>query len=1848
MPCFVSLQLLRMTKLIDNPTEPPPEPPKFQKHWLSRLVQPYKKQAVGIIAIASLGGIAYLGLDFWVKRNLPSVIESQGSKLLNRPVEVGKVESFSLIGITLESVSLPATATDKDHLTIDGIKVGFNLLPVIFRRNLPLALTVIQPQVYLEQEADGSWLNLNFPQAKGEESPISLTITAKIEQGDIKIVPYGKSLLKIQLDGEGRYNPQKQGQIQYDLEANIAKAIATLQGETLLETGTTATKLLIKDLVLADLVNIIPNAPVNLTQGVVDADLDVNIPSLSEFTSANIEGTLRVGEIRGDVAGREIEGKSWLQFGGSNVEVQQTQARIETIEAKVSGAVDLQQGYDLDLGILPFDLASLPKTLTTELPVPVTGEVKGDIQLRGDIEQPRITGKISNTKPVTIDKESLKTLSANFTADLNKFTLQDLRIIPLVGGIVKVTGEIATNLQQSLANNQQIDPAKMPLDFTLEADLPSQAIASSYWQFPDNTSVGNLSSEGTVTGSIADPRVQLQWRIQEATISGEPLKGEGKIAFVNHNLQLQDSVLELGTGKIAVEGTTNLKQKTWQTAIAANDLSLTPFLSQLPLAGINLNHPITINNAQANLSGNLDTISLGKIKGLASINLDVNNNPVTINSSLNQGEINAAVNTETIVVNQYISNLPTSVTIQSSKFDISSQIEPLLSEKTDLSSLRTNINANLLIAEGIVTAQGSLQNNQWQGNIQGNNLKPSLLSTQLPEKLAQIDTKIQLSGNLPTLIAQPENVSLKADQIEITMGQQYLNASGDIVLANLLTNPDIANVTLEVDTLLDFNNLYLQEFVSSNYQQSLINIPKILGQAELAGKLRGKNLISNPTQPGNLFLAGDITLNNLTVQDTVFDPVMKGSISIDPNAKIAVAIQGQQDIIAAAVEPCASSRCRFPYLPTDLNFRINDNQNTSIKAMGKRQGDIFQVNIAQFPLALLNITPAKPVGLVSPLEGIVTGDVGINLFSLGTSGNITVEKPGIEYLEADKFAVNFTYDLERNFAEITTASLLLKDSEYNLNGNINLASGQIQGKLDIPQAYIQDTLTTLGWYSIADAIDLFDYTEFASAEALKLNNIKTAGKSIEDKLQLLANIEQQFQEIIAAQIASNLPTQLDITGGYSGEVLIAGNITNPEINFALNAQDWQWEPQKTITTSLPDQDLENLNYQIIAINKVTKLNSQVIAIPQIKLQGKVKNQVLNLDTAQLQLEDATFATSGTFSPETQDVKFEINNLSTDTISKLVRIPVEVTGTINTNGTFKGTIKQPELSGNIVFADGVLNQQQLGANITGDYNYENQKLNFNIAEPDSLQISATIPYPIQPQVNDQVTADIKLTTEAFTLLGALTKNNLAWMGGEGNLQIAATANIDLNRGQLLDNVEAKGEVILDQVQVKAANINEILTATGKINLNGQVVDVASFKAKIGNKDLSITGKFPLINAVNNVQNPLTINIPPGDIELKELYQGGVAGNIIFTGTALEPIISGEVALEYGDFSIPKNLLKQDPAKSETTNNNRNPNSKFSYQVLAKDFSVKLGEFRLELKSLANQGVLQLIDLYGFEIEGGLNLNGTLNDISQLTGEGTLKLNAGVVGWLTNNFFLARDRDNLIVFDPDAKITNPSIDIQLRSSVEELNQVRQLDQGSNEIIDDILQANRIRNIDVRINIEGKVEEILGTIAQTDTCDISPDNVAITGNAAYSNLELAKLNDCVKSERSLLDNTAIKLSSEPYRSEGEIVNLLGYQSLFLSPNNRNNSLLNLAISQFVYKPIERRFLFEAENFFVRVGKNFGIDYFRAFPFVEISSQLGNSNLYLRGIYDPNVIKTQSSSTDTNTNREVYEVGLEYRLKF
>ena len=279
---------------------------------------------------------------------------------------------------------------------------------------MPLDATLVNPNIYLEQEEDGEWINLNFLQSDEEEKDplLYFDVDVDVEQANITAVPYQQNPLQAKVDGSGRFQ-QKQGLLDYDLDATIEQAKATIKGETKLETGSTDTKLLVKDLALSDAATLLPNSPVELNSGILNADLDINIPSFEEITAANIQGMVNLQNVAGLATDLEapITAKSKLNFNGRNGEVKQTEATLGDITAQVDGQVNLDSGYDLNINVLPFQLASVPRKLTQQLPVDLAGEVEAQVKLRGEIKDPQLTGNFNNTQTVIIDQTPLKPVS---------------------------------------------------------------------------------------------------------------------------------------------------------------------------------------------------------------------------------------------------------------------------------------------------------------------------------------------------------------------------------------------------------------------------------------------------------------------------------------------------------------------------------------------------------------------------------------------------------------------------------------------------------------------------------------------------------------------------------------------------------------------------------------------------------------------------------------------------------------------------------------------------------------------------------------------------------------------------------------------------------------------------------------------------------------------------------------------------------------------------------------------------------------------------------------------------------------------------------------------------------------------------------------------------------------------------------------------------------------------------------------------------------------------------------------------------------------------------------------------
>ncbi len=1852
---------------------PPSEKPNLREDLLQKLKCPSKKVTIIGISAIILGIGGYWGLQVLVKQKLPPFLETQIGNMIDRPIDLGEVKGFSLNKVRFGETTIPTTVTDPDYVNVEEVKVGFNIFPLIFRRTLPLEVTLLQPQVYAEQSQNGEWLNLDFlPRESEKKEPlIYFDVTVNVEEGDITAVPYNQSPIEIAIDGTGRYNPTNNTQIEYDLEAAIAQAKATIQGETLIETGKTDTKLLIKDLALTDLATLLPNPPVNLSSGTLNADLDINIPSFEEINSTNVEGKLSRQGLSGAVKdlSAPIRARSRLNFGGKTAQVKETQASIGDITAQLAGTVNWQQGYDIAIDVLPFRLSSLAKILPTGLSLDATGEVTAKLKVTGEIREPIVAGKINNTEPLKIAKSQFKDIQANFTVDLNQVVLNNLIITPIAGGKITAQGKIATNLP-SLASDRGINPEKMPVNFNFTADLPTEEIIAPYYRFPTQIEIGSFTATGEVKGTITNPEALVKWQIPPEKTSRPEEKnvsGAGEIALINNNLLLQDTELLVGEGQIEVEGQGNLKAKTWRTDLKANSLALTPFLAQLQLKGVNLDRPISIDNANAQFKGKLDALDLNKIAGIADLNLDVDGGDVVVNSKLDRGTIQAKAVTRDISVGKFIPNLPIPTEVRSAQLDLSGRLQQLLefSQYPNLSSLDANLDANLATADGTVIAKSKLINNQWQTDIKAANLNTNyLLDTFAPNnegvpKLDSLNAQVDLTGSINPILDREVNFPIKVNKFALQTGNQSLEAQGNLLISDLTTNPDVASANLDINSKIDFDKLPLKEIVTqaSNNNQLVADAVNVSGNVEFQGKLQGKNLISAPTTPGNISLTGDLRLENFAFSDTVFEPVMTGNLVAQPGARIAINLQGQQDVIAAALESCTANRCRFPYLPTGVELRQGEDTSQPIIAEGRKQGDIFSLDIINFPLALLNLSPAKPLGIRGALNGKVTGEVNANLYSLATTGEVTVERPAIGYIQADRFNAKFNYDSNRNIAEVATASLDLGKSQYNFQGGVNLQSGELEGKLNIPQAYIQDILTTFRWFTLEDLARLWQTPDYAQSIAVKPDSIITVNESITYKLNVLREIENRIQALAETKKAGNIPTLLDIEGGYQGEIIVDGTITNPQVSFSVEGDNWEWHTQPGFV------DIIKNVKPLVGFFGLVKKESPRIALNQLRIQGDFQGETVNLDTATIQVEDAVLSVDGQLSANQQNANYQVQNLTVNTINKFTTIPVDLTGTIDTTGKVTGTLSQPQIEGQITFTDGSFNGQELPLKIAANYNYQDNLFTLKTSEPSSIQVDASVPYPIQPAKSDRVYVDIELTSEAFSLLGIFTSNNLTWIGGEGTAKLQGVGRVDLAREQILYDLNATGEVNLDNATVKSAYFEAPLRASGKVTLNNQVVTVETLQGKFAEKDLSVKGSLAILYAVTNLDNPLTINLPPGEIDIEELYKGEIAGEVILTGAALSPTISGEVSLQDGRVFLPKNKSNDSQAETEATvveniqaasTNPESPTEEPPAVIIVRlqDLQVNLEDFKFRQSPL-----------YEFEVAGDLTLNGTLDELPNLQADGTIQLTEGNVDLLSNNFSLVRRHENIIAFNPEAGIFNPYLDIQMTTEVPLLNESglsnRQLSQGSNEIPDPLAAVGNAKILTVNLEIDGEVQEILPSLGQepSDYCRVRPDNAPLTGEVGYTQAQLDQLAKCIEvaalsegDDRQLLNSPAVSLSSTPSRSEGEIISLLGNRFIDLAEKLQNatsEELFNIGATQFVIAPLQRLLLNEFDDAVVKAGKEIGLDYLRVFPFVEGVYEI-NQDSSIRATYNYPINLVDFINGDQNFTSNRNEVKVEYQLRF
>ncbi|NEP26601.1 translocation/assembly module TamB domain-containing protein, partial [Moorena sp. SIO3I6] len=987
------------------------------------------------------------------------------------------------------------------------------------------------------------------------------------------------------------------------------------------------------------------------------------------------------------------------------------------------------------------------------------------------------------------------------------------------------------------------------------------------------------------------------------------------------------------------------------------------------------------------------------------------------------------------------------------------------------------------------------------------------------------------------------------------------------------------------------------------------------------------------------------------VNDLTFEPVLAGPVTVAPGQELAIDLRGKKDAIATRLQPCTrGDQCLAPYLPASFTLQQGQGSQFPILITGVRRGDNLTAQIKNFSLATLNLTPGLTYGIPGRLDGEVTGQANLNLFTLETSGRNTIDikQLALGEINAKQVSANFSY--QDDIAQIASAALILGNSRYLFkNGRFNLKSQEINGKLTIPEAYIEELLTIVKHVDIIDIAQGFQTTnysttnsssdqigsnKFGNADQLRPLPSITAG-SLANLLRRFAKINAQDEAVANPLDPTTLLTNLDIRGKYTGEIAVAGILTNPKVNFNVEGNNWQWYANSP---------------------------NQVIVLNQLLAKGSYDQGVITVQPARMELGETVLAFQGQLAQESNSGDFLLQNLSLETVSNLasnfVTIPFEIAGNLNAQGQLGGSLTNPEVTnGQVAVVDGTINDTSLD-DVEVTFDYVDSRLDFDTNKPDYLQASGKVPFPPKPN-SDRIDINLKLATPAMALLSVVTQEQVAWVDGEDR-----TADIELNvsgRLELADAIKIKdlsgtSEVNIQNGTIKTKLLEDdfTLNVVGKFKLDDQRLEVVNYPDTEGQKTLegdlagigfSVSGELPIVSNRTNTSNPLTLNIPQDNLKLAGLYEGGVGGNVVITGSALRPVIAGNISLENGQAFIPKaQETKTEESDEKTVKNTSNQTPSVVRSRNNNQFVPRLKNFQV---SLGDELRVQQFPLYDFRLAGDLTLNGPINgNLQNLTGLGTIKLLRGEVDVLETEFVADRRHSNTIVFVPEQGLLNPNLDLKFTTIAFEPSGALRQRRIDNEILENVLQSSRPDQVKITLAIKGQTSQILALGGEKDYCadqQITSSGLAKLGSKTtiLSRQQFQELAECVYGEaiansedKEFLFSPIVTLSSTPPRSESGIIALLGnsfitqFQTI---ANSNEREIAELVITQYVVRPIIKNILFTVEEKVSNVGRSIGLADLQVYPTFDAVYDLG-----------------QTSSVELSYDYVFNEVQVRYKLQF
>jgi translocation and assembly module TamB len=984
----------------------------------------------------------------------------------------------------------------------------------------------------------------------------------------------------------------------------------------------------------------------------------------------------------------------------------------------------------------------------------------------------------------------------------------------------------------------------------------------------------------------------------------------------------------------------------------------------------------------------------------------------------------------------------------------------------------------LLVEGGIVQGQGTIAKGNWQASLQGSGIELSRFS---PELRGLFSGNFQLAGSLANL--NPAAIQA-AGQVRLSQGLSIINTPltasvrwlGDrlqVVQANArgfnangFVFAQLQGAGAPAITNLDLN-VQLR-----NYPVADLPIPTP-AQINLAGQTDFNGRITGPLSA--IKVAGRLGLYDLAVNQLAFEPALTGTFQFGLNQGLALNVAGAQDRIAVQLD--ARNRPKSFYV----------RQGNAI-AQGHSVGDRLLASIENFPLQALNVSPASSYG-IGPVSGLLNGtfDIGLaNLQNPNVSGQVAIVQPAVGYINANLFTGQFRY--ANGVAVLQDSSLQWGKSRYLLSGTFNPGSDpQLQAKIVAAPGRVEDILSALQIFQLGDFGRGLKPPTYATAAAVQTVPVGMPNAALLTQLRRFSEIMALRQQQLAQQEKNSfLPDLADLQGPFSGEVNVAySGKTGVSANFDLNGQNWSWG-----------------QYQV----------------QQFVAQGSFANGVLTLLPLRFASGRSVLTFSGQVGGEEQSGQLLAENIPADMVQKLLKLPINLQGNLNANATLAGSIGNPQVVGELTLADGSVNQKPI-PEARSLFGYSDARLNFDgrfvqQSEQNAFQLNGSIPYSlpfmtVQPD-SDQFSLSVNIRNDGLALLNLFT-DQVAWQGGEGEINLRASGTLNTQNGFDI-RPQAVGTATFKDATFTAKALPEPLTnVNGKIDFINDRIVVDSLKGRFSNGQVMAQGTIPILFPINfdnpgGSASPLTIALNKIRINFQNLYQGGVDGRVVLTGTALAPQLGGEILLSDGRVLIPNSsggaglngATGASNASNATTvaaSNTGETASNSTNPIQFQDLKLTLG------KNLR----VTLDPILSFVTKGNLLINGTLDDLRP---DGRVKLLSGQVNIFTTNFRLANGYENTATFNPDQGL-DPYLDVRLITSVPEVTRYP---------------------------------------TKQDNSPFPPNEVAVTAPSALGQIETIRIQARVLGPASELftNSNVLELSSSPSRSQTEILALLGGSNL------------------------------------------------------------------------------------------------------